>query len=122
MPEEDALTRLERRVAFLMTAPVKTSGLGVAVLGAMYGSDAGEYTLPVVLYHTVQMIVAAVLCGPVSRRVAAVAAAAKSSLADPLLADEEESGAAATKSPLADPLLADPLLEEESSSRDGVAS
>ena len=46
--------------------------------------------------YSAALCVAAVLCGPISRRVAAVAAAAKSPLADPLLADEEEAGEVVT--------------------------
>lgn len=50
----------ERRVAFVFTASHKTESLGVAIIATLFKHrQIGALTLPIVVYHTVQMIVAA---------------------------------------------------------------
>lgn len=49
----------ERRVAFVFTASHKTESLGVAIIATLFKHrHIGALTLPIVVYHTVQMIVA----------------------------------------------------------------
>ena len=48
----------EHRIAFLFTAPQKTESLGVALVSSIFNANA-SLTLPIVVYHTIQMIVAA---------------------------------------------------------------
>eukprot|EP00937_MAST-01D_sp_MAST-1D-sp2_P000648 g648.t1 len=63
----------ERRVAFLLVAPQKTESMAVAILAALFtgSNDIGLLTLPIVTYHSVQMVVAAVLVPRCRRMVAA---------------------------------------------------
>mmetsp|Transcript_6146 Transcript_6146/g.16069 ORF Transcript_6146/g.16069 Transcript_6146/m.16069 type:complete len:380 (+) Transcript_6146:176-1315(+) len=54
-----------RRVAFVLVAPQKTEGLALAVLSSLFPSSSsmpiGELALPVIAYHSVQMVVASVV-------------------------------------------------------------
>jgi sodium/bile acid cotransporter 7 len=59
-----------RRVAFTITAPQKTENMAVAILGIIFGSKSGAFALPVVAYHSLQMVIAAVICGPLKAKVA----------------------------------------------------
>lgn len=56
---------IERRIALVCTAPQKTEGMAVAILGIIFKGDPnlGVYLLPAVAYHSVQMILAASLLG-----------------------------------------------------------
>jgi len=51
----------EQQVAFIFSATQKTESLGVAILTAIFKNDdrIGALTMPIVIHHTVQMIVAA---------------------------------------------------------------
>ena len=51
----------EQRVAFVFTAPQKAESLGIAILTAIFpgDDDIGVICVPIVVYHTIQMIVAA---------------------------------------------------------------
>ena len=49
----------ERRVAFMFMAPQKTEAMGVAILTTIFresADDIGTLALPIVVYHTMQMI------------------------------------------------------------------
>ena len=56
-------TFIQRRIAFVFVAPQKTEGMAIAILAALFGDNpnVGALTLPIVSYHTVQMLVAAIL-------------------------------------------------------------
>jgi predicted Na+-dependent transporter len=63
----------KQQVAFMMVAPQKTEGMALAILAVIFANDKSEMamlTLPVVVYHSVQMLVAAMLM-PWLRRIAA---------------------------------------------------
>eukprot|EP00927_Polykrikos_kofoidii_P078236 TRINITY_DN75089_c0_g1_i1.p1 TRINITY_DN75089_c0_g1~~TRINITY_DN75089_c0_g1_i1.p1 ORF type:complete len:404 (+),score=55.47 TRINITY_DN75089_c0_g1_i1:71-1282(+) len=57
--------RLKQRIAVAIVCSQKTEGMGIAILSIIFADepDLGLYTLPVATYHTVQMMIAAVLCG-----------------------------------------------------------
>lgn len=57
---------MERRIAFVFTASQKTENMAVAILGQIFPAG-GLYVLPIVTYHSIQMILASVLCGPLRR-------------------------------------------------------
>ena len=49
----------QRRVAFVLVAPQKTEGMALAILASLFADDSiGVMSLPVVIYHSVQMFVA----------------------------------------------------------------
>jgi len=54
----------ERRVAFVLVAPQKTEAMAVAILAIVFDGSQysqGELTIPIVVYHSVQMITAALV-------------------------------------------------------------
>jgi predicted Na+-dependent transporter len=54
----------EQRVAFFLMAPQKTEAMGVAILTSIFQTSSeniGVLALPIVVYHTVQVLVAAAL-------------------------------------------------------------
>ena len=56
--------RLPQRIAMVFVASQKSEGMSLTILTAIFDSDdVGLYMLPVVVYHTVQMILASVLTG-----------------------------------------------------------
>ncbi|KAJ8606101.1 hypothetical protein CTAYLR_010564 [Chrysophaeum taylorii] len=61
----------ERRVAFVVCATQKTESLGVAIVSSLFDDDddLADYTLPVVVYHTIQMFCAASLVPTLKRLV-----------------------------------------------------
>ena len=79
-----ARLRARRRVAFVLMATQKTESMGIAILGVIFDDDdrLGQLALPVVAYHTLQMVVAAcavpALRARVAREDADAAAAARS--------------------------------------------
>ena len=81
-----AYREVSRRITFVLVAPQKTESMAIAILTALFdGSpDLGALTLPIVVWHTVQMIVAALLI-PRLRGLAEHAAST-----DPALADAAE--------------------------------
>jgi len=54
---------IERRVAFVFTASQKTENMAIAILDQIFPGG-GVYVLPIVTYHSIQMIMAAVICSP----------------------------------------------------------
>ena len=50
-----------RRIAFALVCPQKTEGMAIALIGIIFPDKAnqGEMMLPIVAYHSVQMLVAA---------------------------------------------------------------
>jgi len=64
-------TSPEQRVSLIFTAPQKTESLGVAILTSIFDDDdhIGVLTLPIVVYHTIQTIVAACAVAAVRRNV-----------------------------------------------------
>lgn len=63
---------LRQRIAFVITASQKTENMAFAILQIIFGDSSGIFTLPVVTYHSVQMIVAAGLVGPMREWVEAL--------------------------------------------------
>lgn len=52
-----------RRIAFALVCPQKTEGMAIALIGIIFPDKAnqGEMMLPIVAYHSVQMLVAALI-------------------------------------------------------------
>lgn len=60
---------LPQRIALVFVAPQKSEGMAVPIIAAIANAnDTGLYMLPVVVYHTVQMILASILTEPLRRR------------------------------------------------------
>ena len=66
-----ARLRHPQHVAFLFVAPQKSEGMAVAIIRTMFRSadDVALYCLPVVIYHTVQMLVSTPLSQALRRSV-----------------------------------------------------
>lgn len=61
---------LRRRVTFIIAAPQKTEGLGVAIISNIFASHneaLGELVLPIVAYHTIELVVGSLLLPPLRR-------------------------------------------------------
>merc|ERR1719230_2121148 len=56
---------MERRIAFVFTASQKTENMAIAILDQIFPGG-GVYVLPIVTYHSIQMIVAAMICSPLN--------------------------------------------------------
>ena len=52
-----------RRIAFALVCPQKTEGMAIALIGIIFPDKAnqGEMMLPIVAYHSVQMLIAALI-------------------------------------------------------------
>ena len=90
-------TFIQRRIAFVFVAPQKTEGMAIAILAALFGDNpnVGALTLPIVSYHTVQMLVAAILVPRVRAHAGALLREPDPTLARPvtaLLDDDFEGG------------------------------
>jgi len=56
---------LKKRITMVYVASQKSEGMSIPIISAIFDSeDVGLYILPVVVYHTVQMILASALIGP----------------------------------------------------------
>jgi len=56
--------KLPQRIAMVFVASQKSEGMSLTIITAIFNSDdVGLYMLPVVVYHTVQMILASLLTG-----------------------------------------------------------
>ena len=56
---------LKKRIAMVYVASQKSEAMSIPIISAIFDSkDVGLYILPVVAYHTVQMILASALIGP----------------------------------------------------------
>eukprot|EP00658_Telonema_sp_P-2_P038212 TRINITY_DN27453_c0_g1_i1.p1 TRINITY_DN27453_c0_g1~~TRINITY_DN27453_c0_g1_i1.p1 ORF type:complete len:375 (+),score=53.46 TRINITY_DN27453_c0_g1_i1:72-1196(+) len=56
-----------RRAALLFCAPQKTEGMAMTLLALIFGgANIGKDTLPIVAYHSIQMVAAACLTAPVA--------------------------------------------------------
>jgi len=65
---------MQQRIAFLFVGPQKSEGMAVPIISAIFAADdAGLYMLPVVIYHTVQMVLASALTAPLRNKVQAQA-------------------------------------------------
>jgi len=60
---------LRRRIAFVITACQKTDAMAVPIMQNIFPDEWGVFMLPIVGYHSIQMITAASMCGPLKRLV-----------------------------------------------------
>jgi sodium/bile acid cotransporter 7 len=57
---------LKRRISFLLMGSQKTESMGVAIISIIFAKESeyiSEYTLPIVVYHTVQLLLGASFVG-----------------------------------------------------------